>query len=92
MRHPVVFLKNSEEVVKIWGNIIYFNKLNLCTYLDGSVNGAHTVRYAKSMAHGGRGRGDITSGLGAEKEKFPSKVHNINLVIQNFLLFYYYWH
>ena len=63
--------------------------MNLCTYLDGSVNGAHTVRYAKSMAHGGRGRGDITSGLGAEKEKFPSKVHNINLVIQNFLLFYY---
>ena len=42
------------------------------------------------MAHGGRGRGDITSGLVAEKEKFPSKVHNINLVIQNFLLFYYY--
>ena len=41
------------------------------------------------MAHGGRGRGDITSGLGAEKEKFPSKVHNINLVIENFLLFYY---
>ena len=42
------------------------------------------------MAHGGRGRADITSGLVAEKEKFPSKVHNINLVIQNFLLFYYY--
>ena len=56
-------------------------------YSDGSVNSAHTVRYAKSKAHGGRGRADIASGLLAEKEKFPAKVHNINLLFKNFFDF-----
>ena len=55
-------------------DLTILNNVKMVSYLDGSVNTSHTVRYALPKARGGGGRRDLSGLLLAEHDKFPKKV------------------